>query len=171
MYKLLYYYIKKYWYYEYFPISCDNCAKLNYFTPKYNIFLTIGNISYIMNYPSTSLHHCILAYKYNNYFLISRDYCTDFTYLTQNNWNSPITVSHCPILVQKTPLYHNLIEGICSVWSQRDDIKKYGYYKYFLISCDFCTKFDCFTPKYQISYIQFHELPYMQNVTQFHLLT
>ena len=29
-------------------------------------------------------------------------------------------------------------------------IKKYWYCKYFPISCDFCTEFDYFTPKYQI---------------------
>ena len=48
MYKLLYYYIKKYWYHEYFPISCDFGAELDLFTPKYHILKTIGNILYII---------------------------------------------------------------------------------------------------------------------------
>ena len=88
MYKVLYYYTKKYWDYEYFRFSCDFWAELDHlnFTPKFHTLYTIGNIVYRYKLPiGNSLHRCILTYKYNNYFPISHDYYTDFTYLTQNN--------------------------------------------------------------------------------------
>ena len=74
-----------------------------------------------------------------------------------------------------------VIKGICSAVSQRDNIKKYGYYKCFPISCDFCTKFDCFTSKYHFFYLSsfaignfLHTIlwtTHTQNITLFHLLT
>ena len=44
MYKVLYYYTKKYWYYGYFRISCDFGEELDHFTSKFHILKTIGNI-------------------------------------------------------------------------------------------------------------------------------
>ena len=51
----------------------------------------------------------------------------------------------------EAPLYHNINKGklffVELIGVERDHDRKYWYYKYFPISCDFCIEFRSFTTK------------------------
>ena len=183
MYKLLYYYIKKYWYYECFPISFDLWAELDYFSRKYHIFrlLVMSYISYYELPIGKSLHRCILTYKYNNYCQISRVLLHWFYLFNPKQLNTPIAVRHCPILVKKTPLYHNVIKEFVLQGRNGTISRTMDTTNIFLFLAIFWTKFDCFTSKYHIFYLSSFATgkflytilwtTHMQNVILFHLLT
>ena len=82
-----------------------------------------------MNYPLAKVYTLLYPHLQIQQLLSNFSRIIDWFYLfNPKQLKSPITVRHCLILVKKTFLYHIVIKGICSAGSQRDQIKKYGYY-------------------------------------------